>query len=744
MLTRLAQFVLRHRVATLVLSGLFVVCAALLILRGGHLTSGAFRGTEHERAHALAAEVTGHPTETLFVAIFEPARPGQSAEEVDAALERAVEPLRHDDRVAGVMTPASAPSFLRSRLVDQQGTTRLALVTLKGDSAEARKAYGAVRPTLSSPDANITCTGFLPFLHDMNTTLEHDLQRAELIALPLALLVLLLVFRTAVAAALPVGVGGIAVLGGVGLVLGASHLTDVSMYAINVCSLIGLGVSIDYSLFLVSRYREELDAGRTRDGAIIRAVETAGHTVLFSGLAVCVGLGGLLFFGGSYLRPMGIAGMGVVTLAVIFSLTFLPALLSVLGDRIGLGRLPLPAPRKRRDTWGRIARSVMRRPIAVALPIFLLLTAMGLPFLHLKLAAADVTVLDREIEARRGYELLQERLPEQAKNRVLIAVEFPTSPALTPERITALYDLSHRVKALPGVTGVDSLFAGDGMVGRDDLPRYLLDPPPLFASMVEEGKAMSVRDRTVLLYATTDAAATSETAREVVRAIRADRRVGDGQLAVGGDTARDLDATAFIASRAPRAIAFVFGATLILLFLLLRSVVLPFAAALMNVVSMAGSFGALVWIFQDGHLGIAEPRPLEPTLPVLLFCVLFGLSMYYQVLLLSRIREAYVRTKNDAAAITEGVQRTASLVTSAAAIMIAVFIAFSSADVVMVRAVGVGMALAVFLDATLVRTLLVPATMRLLGRLNWWTPFRRAEPRPPPPTPPSHAEPATS
>ncbi len=724
MLAGLCRFVLRHRVATLVVTVLFSILAIVPIARGGRLTSGVFEGTESGRAQQLVADVNGHTNEATFVALFHPVREGQTADEIKDAMHAALAPLASDPEVAKVVTPEDAPSFLQSRMVDAAGTTRVAYVTLAtNDPTDALAAYPRIRETLTSQNAEIVATGFLPFTHDMNETLKRDLARAELIALPLALLVLLLVFRTLVAAVLPVIVGGLAVLGGVGLVFAASHVTPVAMYAVNVCSLIGLGVSIDYSLLLVSRWREERDRGIPNDEAVMRTVATAGHTVAFSGLAVCVGLAGLLFFRGSYLLPMGVSGIVVVLLAVVFALTALPALLSLLGDRVMYGRIRLPGVRRGRGRfWKRIARGVMKRPIAVGVPTFIALLAMGVPFLGIELAAADVRVLDKHVEARRGYELMKERLPDQAKNRILLTVEFPTGPALTPDRIGALYDLSQRVKALPNVTGVESLFIGDGTMSKEEVRGLLLDPPLLVGAVVDEAKKLSVGNRVVTLYAVTNVSSDSDPARDVVRAIRQDRDVADGTLYVGGDTAHDLDATKFIVSRAHYAVIFVVLAMIVLLFLLFRSVLLPIKAVLMNTLSMTASFGALVWIFQDGHLGVREPRPLEPTLPVLLFCVLFGLSMDYEVMLLSRIREAYRYTKDTTEAVAEGLQRTASLITSAAAIMVAVFISFAFARVVMIQAVGVGMALAVALDATLVRSLLVPATMRMLGDLNWWAP----------------------
>ncbi len=736
MLRRLSRQVVRHRGLTLGLTCAFLaVSAAIILLVGGRLSSGIFHGIESEEAREVATRITGHPGESTVVAIFAPRTESQTGEDVSAALERAVEPLRHHPRVANVVTPQGAPTFLAARLIDEPSRMRLALITLAGDRADVRDAYAAAREQLRSEEVDITCTGVGPFMHDLDQTLERDLRRAELIALPLAFLVLVLVFRSIVAALLPVCVGALSVIGGIGVVLGLSHFADVALYSINVCSLIGLGVSIDYSLFFVSRYREERARGAAVDDAIEQAMATAGRTVLFSGAAVCVGLLGLLFFSGTYIFWMGLSGVLVVVLAVVVSLTLLPAIVSLLGDNLERGRVRLPwAASVSEERWGRLARLVMRRPVVVGLPIVALLLAMAVPFFHLRVAAADVGVLDREAESRRGFELLKEHFPAQAKSRILVAVEFPTSPALTPARIEALYELTERARGLPAVSGVESLFSGSETVGPDELELMLLHPSGDMAPLVEQGKALTVGASSVILYALTDAPTASPEARSIVRALRSSREVADGRLVVGGDIARDIDAGELVAARSPWAIAFVIVATLLLVFLLLRSVVLPVEAVVMNLLSMAGAFGALVWIFQDGNLGIAEPRPLEPSLPILLFCVLFGLSMDYQVLLLSRIAEAHRGGRSNEEAIAEGLAKTAGVFTSAAAIMICVFVAFAFADVVLIRAVGVGMAVAIFLDATLVRTLLTPALMRLAGEANWWRlPGLRRDERPGPP-----------
>jgi RND superfamily putative drug exporter len=724
MFESLGAFVHRHRHLTLVLAGLFFVASVVLLLRGGRLGSGTIQGLEARKAEALVEEVLGHPSETTFVAVLQgPLDP--TGGEQRAAVRQAFAPLRQDPRVLSVVTPEDAPSFQAPSMVNREARSALVLVTLRGDLPDAIAAYPAVRAELADAVAggpiSVTATGHVPFVHDMNVTLEHDLLRAELISLPLALLVLLLVFRTAVAAALPVGVGGLAVAGGIALVLGLSRHADIAVYTINVCSLVGLGLAIDYSLFIVSRYREELAAGRGTREALSVTMATAGRTVAFSGLAVGTGLSGLLFFEGSYLVAMGIGGAIVVALAVLFALTFLPALLAVLGPRIHAGRLPLPAPAAGPGPWRRLAMAVMRHPVRVLVPTLAVLLAMGVPFFHLRLSAADVRVLTAEVEARRGYDLLRRDFPEHAAERALVAVRFPSSPALTEERVGALYDLARRLSALPHVRRVESLVGGDPSMGREDYQDLIAHPGPA-APLLEAAERLTVSSHVVLLNAVLDAPPDSDEARDVIRAIRADRQVGDGTLLVGGRIAADVDATAYVLARAPRALGFVVAATMVILFVLLGSVVLPIKAVAMNFVSIAASFGALVWIFQDGHLFVTEPRPLEPSLPILLFCVLFGLSMDYEVLMLSRIKEAREHTGDDTEAVAEGLDKSAGLITSAAAIMVAVFAAFALARVVVIQAVGLGMALSVLIDATLVRVLLVPATMRLLGHLNWWAP----------------------
>ncbi|MBS2015837.1 MAG: MMPL family transporter [Deltaproteobacteria bacterium] len=741
MFEALGRFVYRRRWATLFVSALLLALAVASIVRGGPLTSGNIDGLESDAAGKAVEEITGRATATTMLVYFR--REGLDPRSADfkSGMAKLLEPLRKDPRVASVTMPDEAPPPIAARMVAPKQGAAYAIVSFKGGFQDARAAYPRVRALIPSTSFTVYCIGQAPYMHDLDETLAHDLLLAELVSLPLALAVLVFVFRTAVAAALPVAVGALAVASGIAIVMALSHVMEIAQYTVNICSLIGLGVAIDYSLFTVSRYREELVAGRSFEDAIVRTMDRAGRVVAFSGIAVATGLAGLFFFHGSYLFAMGVGGSIVVALGVVFALTLLPALLAVLGPRIHAGRVPMPLPALTTDlagragggTWHRIAAWVMRRPFLVLLPTLAVLLGLGSPFLHLKMTAADVRVLPEGVQARDGYERLREDFPDEVATHADIVVRFPSAPALDEARVRALFDLSRRVRKLPGVVKVESIVDRERMPGDDDgepedpeqakedAVALLLHPTEMAAPLVEMGKRLSVGEKSVLLRATLAGPPESETARGAVRAIRTQRAVADGTLVVGGGSAYDIDATHYIVSRAPRAAAFVVVVTFLVLLLLLESVLLPLKAVLMNAVSIAGSFGALVWIFQDGHL-VAQGRPLEPALPVLLFCTLFGLSMDYEVLMLSRMKEAWEETHDNVRSVAEGLEKTAGLITSAAAIMVAVFAAFALARVVLIRAVGIGMALAITLDATLVRVLVVPATMRLLGDLNWWAP----------------------
>jgi RND superfamily putative drug exporter len=716
----LGAAIYRHRRLTLGATGVFLAASIALLVRGGELTGGTLPGLESAEAEAIAAEITGRPADTTFVALFTSERGGALLPGMRAALA----PLAGDPRVVSVASPADLPPEAAAAMLTPNASTGFALVTLQGDVKQALQAYPEVRAKLTSPDLAIRCTGKVPFLHDLGEVLEHDLARAELFSLPLALLVLLFVFRSVVAAMLPIGVGGLAVAGGIALVLSLSRVTEIAAYTVNVCSLIGLGLAIDYSLFTVARYREELDRGLAPREALVRAVGRAGRVVAFSGLSVAIGLSGLMFFWGSYLMAMGIGGALVVALAVLFALTFLPALLAVLGTRIDAGRLPFRNPPSESGFWHRLAGGVMRRPLRVLVPTLAVLLTLSLPVRHLRLEAADARVLPAATEARQGYDLLARDFPDRASSSLVVAVRFPSAPALTPPRIGALYDLSRRIAALPHVRQVESVVDFAGPLPRPTYEQLLTTPPPQAAAALRQVEAATVGRDAVLLNVVTDAGPESAAARHLVASIRAGRAVADGRLEVGGPVAGSVDATAYILGRAPYAIGFVVVVMGIVLFWMLRSVLLPLKAVLMNSLSISAAFGALVFVFQEGHLFISAGRPLEPSLPVILFCTLFGLSMDYEILMLSRIKEAWDETGDNTLAVAVGLEKTGRLITSAAAIMIAVFSAFALARVVLIQAVGFGMAVAVLLDATLVRVLLVPSTMRLLGRFNWWAPRR--------------------
>jgi RND superfamily putative drug exporter len=572
-------------------------------------------------------------------------------------------------------------------------------------------------------------TGAPVFYSDILDVTERDLRRAELISLPFAVVALVYVFGSLVAAALPGLVGGAAVLSTLGLLVALAGRIDLSVFALNLVTMLGLGLGIDYSLFVVSRFREELEAGAQVEEAVCRAVATAGQSVLYSGLTVFVGLLGLSSFEYMALRSMGLAGSLVVLVSVAAALTLLPAALGVLGQRVYALRLRRPPVGG--GFWARLAQVVMRRPGMVFLAVVTLLLGLGAPFLRVELGAPDASVLPPDVPSRQGFDLLREHFGQGEQAPILISIES-RGTIFNRENLAALQAYVAEIQRDPRVARVESLVSLDPRITR---AQYELiyeqaartgrveDVADAFARAVAQQSSTS--DFT-LVRVTSRYAQTAPESKHLVERIRALPMQGDLHALVGGGTASVIDYADGLYSDFPRVLAFIVVSTYVILLLLLRSVVLPLKAILMNVLSLTASYGALVLIFQDGRLarpfGIEGIGYVEASLPIIMFCVLFGLSMDYEVFLLSRIKESFDRTADNDRSVAAGLERSGRIITSAALIIVLVSGSFAAADIVLIKALGIGTAIAVLLDATVVRALLVPATMRLLGDWNWWTP----------------------
>jgi putative drug exporter of the RND superfamily len=699
MLGRWGRFVYRWRWATLVVSVILLGASIYALMTGGTLGSGnsSTSTIESDRAANLinAQLSAGKTTGAQFLLIFSSSERVATDPVFRSEVEAAITPIQGDPRVSGITSPYNAPDPATAQaFISKDGHKALVSVDIKSSGTQAVADYAALRAAVHPTGLTVVGTGNVPINHAFNTTLESDLQRAEFVSLPITLMLLLLIFGTVVAAGLPLGVGIATIVGGVAGTFLLSRVTDVSQYALNIVTLIGLAVAIDYSLFIVNRFRDELAGGSSREDALATTMATAGRAITFSGLAVAVGLSAMLFYQGTFLASLGAAGAIVVAVAVFYGLTFLPALLAVLGPRVNKFSIPIVGrrPKTGRGAWHGMATWVMRRPVAVLLPALGFLVLAGSPFLHLRLANATVDQLPPRIEARQGFDTLVKSFPGQDQTKFSVVVNYPSGSPQTPQRIADQQDLSRRIAAIPGVLRVQ--------------------PPQVGTSIV-------------LMTAVSNQEASSDGARTILKTIRSQPVAGGGQLLVTGQTAFDVDFINFIIGTTPLAVGFVVLVTYLVLFMLTGSVVLPLKAVVLNLLSISASFGALVWIFQDGHLSAQlgfTPQSIDPSVPVILFAIVFGMSMDYEVLLLSRIQEEYARTSDNTHAIAEGLERSGRLITGAAAIMVAVFLAFGLAEVVLIKSIGLGLAIAVALDATIVRALIVPAVMRILGDLNWWAP----------------------
>ncbi|MCX6522119.1 MAG: MMPL family transporter [Actinobacteria bacterium] len=719
MLTRLGRFTVRRRRLVLSFTVLFMVLAAVVGAGAfGVLKDGGFDdpASESARAAALLEEHFGggDPNVVLVASVDAAGSAPAGAIGVDdpsvvaagADLAARLDAIDGVEQVVSYWSLGSPPS-LRST----DGDTALVLARVTGDDEQVTERIDLVKEAVTGTQGpfDVLLGGREAVFADVGETIEGDLLRAELIAVPLTLILLLFVFRGLVAAALPMLVGVIAVLGTLLSLFVIGSITDVSLYAINLTTALGLGLAIDYSLFIVSRFREELQAGRNVEGAVIRTMETAGKTVLISALTVAVSLAALLVFPLYFLRSFAYAGVAVVLLALAGSLLSLPALLAVLGHRVNslrIGRRRV-ARADREGAWHRIAMFVMRRPVPIAAAAVAVLLFLGAPFLRVAFGTPDDRVLPMSAESRQASEILRSDFTGNSAESFGVVVD-----GVGPERLADLGAAAATISSMDGVARVDSA-AGTFVDGA------------LAATTDADARFLAADGDTVSWMSVVPSfAVVSEQGEQLVKDIRSlDLPV---EVAVEGSAAELVDTKAAIGDALPLALAIIVVATLVLLFMLSGSVLVPIKALVLNFLSLTATFGAMVWIFQDGNLAgvfdFTATGTIDTSMPILMFCIAFGLSMDYEVFLLARIKEEHDRTGDNEASVALGLERTGSIVTAAAALLAITFFAFGTSGVSFIKMFGIGLGLAVLMDATIVRAFLVPAFMRLAGEANWWAP----------------------
>lgn len=692
-------------------SRLVLVIAMLFLALGvgwgrgvfNELSSGGFNDPHSQSAQAFTAISAEFGNQNAdVVVVYSSPHLTVSDPAFRSAVESTVGALRHNTNVGSVVTyyDTSLPSLVSRDRHATSVVVRLAGISAADGNTKIDE-YKAVRPALAAPGLTTQIGGQVTLQSTIDDQTKKDITRGEMTSLPLLLILLLFVFGGLAAASMPLLIGFVAVFGAFTTTRLISTFTDVSTFAINTITLLGLGTAIDYSLFVVSRFREELRAGHEPREAVARTMATAGRTVFVSGLTIGLSLSSLLIFPEVFLRSTALGAMSAVLVAMLGAVTVLPALLTVLGHRINALRVPLPGRARRarkaaaslpetgraddQGAWARLAHSVMRRPVRYIGFVVAVMVVLALPFRGVQFGGADQRVLPTGNEARTVSDMIAAEFPGGAAVPIQTLVKG-VSPAQVQQ-------LAAEIRAMPGVTAVQPT-------------AHNADAALLTVNFTGEPSGSIAYD--------------------TVRSIRALHVPAGAELLVGGRPAEDVDLLSNLSRLLPWMIGIMAAVTLLLLFLAFGSVLLPVQAVLMNAVSISAAAGVMVWVFQNGHLSgllsFTALGHLQPNIPVLILATLFGLSTDYEVFLLSRVRETWDATHDNRAAVAGGLQRTGRIITAAALLLILVVIGFSTGEVVFAKMIGIGMAVAIIVDATLVRALLVPAVMRLFGRANWWAP----------------------
>ncbi len=599
-------------------------------------------------------------------------------------------------------------------LKSRDNTQALVFGSVKGDldtKVKFAKRF-TEQYTTETPLITTAVTGRAEIARQVSEQAEHDLKLSELLTAPIVFVALILVFGGVIAALLPLSVGVLAVLATLLILTILVSLTEVSVFALNLTTGLGLGLAIDYSLFVVSRYREELATGASTNVAVGRTMQTAGRTVVFSAGTVMISLAALLLFPVTYLRSFAYAGVAVVFLAAVASVVVLPAILAVLGPRVEALRLFKVKPPSDDGFWGRQAGRVMKHPVPYALGVSAILVVLAIPFLNFNPGLIDDRVVPDSVSSRAATDQIRANFASREADA--LQVLLPTADLEAGS--DAIQTFAKKLVVLPGVARVD---AGNGYYLRTG-GQVVVAPPNELSARFEPDPGSKGTWISVVPNIEPHSAA----GEQLVKDIRATAAPFD--FTVAGESAKLVDTKQAVLSMLPWTLLLIAVATFILLFLMTGSLLVPVKALLLNVLSLTATFGAMVWIFQEGHfadlLGFTPTGSIDIFTPILMFCIAFGLSMDYEVFLLSRIKEEYDLDRDNEHAVRVGLQKTGRIVTAAALLLTIVFVGIATSQVSIVQLFGVGLSLAVLVDAFLIRATLVPAFMRLAGRLNWWSP----------------------
>lgn len=681
-------------------AALFVVMAIFAIRLPGLLEGDGFRmDAEHERVMKIASETFDLPAETMFV-VFEDV----TDEKVATTLE--------DIEKLGLTSEIVSPLEQEEQYTD---TVSYAMLHFDNTERDMAKVVTEMRDAIGE-QKGIVLTGQSAFTKDINEASQRDLMKAEAIGLPIAIIILLFAFGTIMASVVPLIVGITTIVTTFGILSLIGGQLDLAIFVLNIVPMLGLALSIDFSLLFISRYREERLKSDSLE-AVTTTIRTAGRSVIFSAFCVFIGLGAMFVIRVEIFQNIALGGMLVVGMAVLSSITLLPAILIALGDRINKGQV-LKVKENGSDRWRQFANKVIKRPILITIGAFILLGIALIPVKNMDLAIPQIDSLPTTYDSRASYELMDDTFGLGDQSSVYLIAERANGWTDT-NGLNDLLALQDDLKNDPLVDDLTTIFTASGIASPEEWEQAMQVPE--MKAQLEPLLESFVKDDQLLIPVTLQAEGSSDEAQQWTRDWSANT---DWNLLVGGAPKFNQEIFDEIFDNIVYVLLIILISTFIILMIAFRSILIPLKAILMNIVGLSATFGILVYIFQYGHFEL-HPGTIALIIPVIVFSLVFGLSMDYEVFLISRMQEEYATSFDNDRATVEGLATTSKIITSAALIMIVLTGAFAFTDVMPVKQIGVGIAIAVAIDATIIRLLLVPSLMKLFGKWNWWMPFRK-------------------